>query len=221
MFNISEFELIKLNENKELYNYQCNLINRRYKMDLTDFVLELALLQTMIPIADYYVAIGILKSYYQKNNDVRIGILGAFLSSVWESFKKNDFLPVLESSLSKLNDYQQKSIIYYLLAYDMIKHSEIKTKESIYANLLTKSINLSKEFVYNYYYLAQISDKLTAKKLMLKAFTQIKKIYNESDCKKIELNKLVTYDFFLKEAILGIEPSISNFETLIEFYMKL
>jgi len=218
MFDFNKFDLIKPNEDEELYNYQCSLIEKRSEKNLTNFVLELALIQTISPIEDYYVAISILQKYYEQNDDIRVGILGAHLSSVWECYKDNKFLPKLKETLTKLNDNQQKSIIYYLLAHDMIRKDK-RINRKIYKDLLTKSINLSEKFVYNYYHLAKVSSKRNAKKLMQKAFSQIETISNEKNCEKITLEDLVSYDFYLNERILGIKSS--NFENLIEFYSDL
>jgi len=221
VFDISEFDLVKPYESKELYDYQYNLIEKKSEMILADFVLELALVQAMTPIEDYYVSISILQKYYEQDDDIRVGILGAHLSSVWECYKDNKFLPKLKETLPKLNDNQEKSIIYYLLAYDMFRKEDFKTKKDIYMDLLTKSVNLSEKFVYNYYHLAELSNKKNAKKLLQKAFTQLERILDDNDCKNLTLKDFVSYNFYLKESILGVDLSDSNFDRLIELYNSL
>jgi len=221
VFDISEFDLVKPYENKELYDYQYNLIEKKSEMILADFVLELALVQAMTPIEDYYVSISILQKYYEQDDDIRVGILGAHLSSVWECYKDNKFLPKLKETLTKLNDNQQKSIIYYLLAHDMFRKEDFKTKKDIYMDLLTKSVNLSEKFVYNYYHLAELSNKKNAKSLMQKAFTQIESILNEESFEKFTTIDFISYNFYLNEHILGIDLSDSNFDRLVEFYNSL
>jgi len=235
MLDISDFDLVKLDynpnspyydpeaeyQNNKLYAYQCELIKKSSKENYTDFVLKLALLQTMSPAENHSVSINILQKYYKEDDDIRVGILGAHLSSVWECYKDNKFLPKLKETLPKLNDNQQKSIIYYLLAYDMFRKEDFKTKKDIYIDLLTKSVNLSENFVYNYYDLAQISNNKNAKELMYKAFAQIKTISGESNCEKLTLKDFVSYDFYLNERILGVYLSYPNFDSLVELYNNL
>ena len=81
----------------------------------TEELLQYVLFEIQSPIEDYFLAVDILTDNYFKNRDIRLAILGAYLSSTWLSFKENRFLELLDEHLSEADD-QNKAIIWYLHA---------------------------------------------------------------------------------------------------------
>ena len=221
MFDFNQFKLIQYDESEKLYNYQTLLLSEVTEKTLTDTVLKMALLQALPPVEDFYEVIKILKAYYQQDKDVRIWILGSFLSSKWENYKENEFLIDAETVLEEAHTNQQKAIIFYLMAFDIFMHSAVSEERDNYTELLSHSVELSERFAYNYYRLAEVSERKKAKELMKKALSQVENVCNEDDCKRLTLENFASYDFFLNEHILGIDLSYPNFLTLKDFYSNL
>ena len=82
----------------------------------TEELIRYILFEMQSPIEDYFFAIDILRENYPKSRDIRIAILGAYLSSTWFSFKNNGFLELLDEHIAK-TDKQNRAIIYYLLFF--------------------------------------------------------------------------------------------------------
>jgi len=219
MFDLKKFNIITLSDSEELYDYQCYLLNQISEETLTDIVLQVAILQTFPPVEDYNEVIKILRAYFEQNKDIRICILGAYLSSTWENYKVNDFLGEI-SDLFQNADDQQKSILYYLMAYDIYKRNEITNQKDRYVELLNKSVTLSKRFYYNYCLLAKISDRKRAKELMRIGLSQVEKINSESDSKKMTISYFVKYESFVNEYILGIVIPEGVFFESKKFYKR-
>lgn len=186
-------------------------------VDSSDDVIKYALLETLSPIADYTLAITILKEHFPKYNDFRMAVLISFLMSTWENYKENDFISTINSFLETA-DGGQKAIIYYLNAYDIFMHDVVSSKRDEYLSLLNQSVNLDQKFVYNYYRLAQRSKKDKAKELIEKALSHIEKISSENDCESMTFEDFISFDAFLKEHILGTILTQSNFEEIKNFY---
>lgn len=185
--------------------------------DSADDVLNYAILETVPPISDYSFAIKVLSDNYTKYNDFRIAVLASFLSSTWENYKQNDFLQIIYSFFVN-SDNQQKSIILYLNAYDILMHDDLPDKYDKYFELLSQSVNLSERFAYNYYRLAQVS---MAKYLTKKALFNVEKVYDEKDFENMKISDLVLFDSFLEEHILGVAISQQNFIEIQKLYNSL
>ena len=84
----------------------------------TEELIQYILFEMQSPIEDYFLAIDLLTENYFKSRDIRLAILGAYLSSTWLNFKENSFLELLDEHLAEA-DNQNKAIICYLHAYDM------------------------------------------------------------------------------------------------------
>lgn len=184
-----------------------------------DDAIRFALLETIPPIADYSWAIAILKDNYSKYKDFRMAVLTTFLISTWENYRKNDFITELNSFLEGADD-EQKAIIYYLNAYDIFMHSEIVNKKDEYIELLNKSVDLNTKFVYNYYRLAQVSNKRQAKRLIKKALLNIARVYSDSECEGLQLSDFISYESFLNEKILGTTLTRVNYLEISTFMKK-
>ena len=188
--------------------------------DSADDVLNYAILETVPPISDYSFAIKVLSDNYTKYNDFRIAVLASFLSSTWGNYKQNDFLQIIYSFFVN-SDNQQKSIILYLNAYDILMHDDLPDKYDKYFELLNQSVNLSERFVYNYYRLAQVSNKSMAKYLTKKALFNVEKVYDEKDFENMKISDLDLFDSFLEEHILGVAISQQNFIEIQKLYNSL
>lgn len=221
MFDLNQFKLIRYEESETMYKYQTLLLNQITEKTITNMVLKITLLQTLPPVADFHEAIKILKAYYKENKDIRVWILGYFLSSQWENYKKNEFLLDAEVVLNNANTNQQKAIIYYLMSFDIFMRSAVSEEREKYIELLNRSVQLSEKFTYNYYKLAEVSERKRAKELMEKAMSCVERVLNEDECKKLTLDDFTSYEFFLNENILGIDLSDSNYSTLKDFYNSL
>ena len=200
--------------------YELEHILKKKANDSAEDLIRYALLEALAPIEDFSFAIDILREQYSKYNDFRIAVLISFWMSTWENYKPNDFLECLNEFLLNGSN-QQKAIIYYLNAYDIFMRSRQWHKQNEYVDFLKKSVDLSEKFVYNFYRLAQVSDKETAKKLMEKAFSNVEKVNNEEECRNMRMENFLDFEVFLQEYILGTELSEPNFATLQDFHSAL
>lgn len=182
--------------------------------DSTDDLIKYILFELQSPIEDYCLVINLLKNNYPKSKDVRLAILGAYLSSTWQSFKDNSFLKYLEEHLVNSNA-QTKSIIYYLLAYDIYMRCD-KNYPTEYSVYLQKSIYYSERFVYNYVRLAEISNKKDAKILMEHAISNVSTVWSEKQLQEIPFDVFLQYETFIDEFILGVDISSLEYEELLK-----
>ena len=180
-------------------------------------LIQYILFEMQSPIEDYYLAIDLLTENYCKSRDIRLAILGAFLSSTWLNFKENGFLELLDEHLASA-DHQNKAIIYYLHAYDMyIKCAGKYPRKNLrkYSDYLKKSISYSKRFVYNYVRLSEVTNKRKARELLDQAISNVETVWSEEQLKKAPKAMFRGYDNFVNEFILGIDISIFEYKDLI------
>ena len=178
----------------------------------TEELLQYILFEMQSPIEDYFLAIELLKENYFKSKDLRLAILGAYLSSTWLNFEENVFLAPLDEHLAEA-DNQNKAIIYYLHAYDMyIKYDGDYPLE--YSDYLQKSVSFSERFVYNYVRLSEVTSGKEARVLMEQAISNVETVWNEEQLKK-EPRTIPKYDDFVDEFILGVDITIFQYESLI------
>ena len=179
----------------------------------TEDLIRYVLFETQSPIEDYFSAIDILTKNYFKNKDVRLAILGAYLSSTWLNFKKNIFLEPLDEHLLAANN-QDKAIIYYLHAYDMyIKYDGAYPRQ--YSDYLQKSISYSTQFVYNYVRLSEVTDRRKARELLDRAISNVEVVWSEEQLKKAPKVVIPEYRDFVNEFILGVDISMFEYKELI------
>lgn len=186
---------------------------KKNSQNSTEELLQYILFEMQSPIEDYFLAINLLTKNYLKFRDIRLAILGAYLSSTWLNFKKNSFLEPLDEHLATA-DNQNKAIIYYLHAYDMyIKYDKKYPLE--YSDYLQKSIFYSKRFVNNYVRLSEISNKREACALLERAIANVETVWNEEQLKKAPIDTFLKYDNFVNEFILGVDISIFEYKDLV------
>lgn len=175
-------------------------------------LIQYILFEIQSPIEDYFYAVELLTENYFKYKDIRIAILGSYLSSTWLFFKENIFLELLDKHLME-TDEQNKAIIYYLHAYDIYIKCETKYPKK-YSQYLQKSISYSKRFVYNYIRLAEITNRKESHKLLEQAISNIEKVWTEEELKNLPENFFLDYNNFINEFILGVDISIFEYKNL-------
>lgn len=179
----------------------------------TEELIQYILFEMRSPIEDYFLAIDLLTENYFKSRDIRLAILGAYLSSTWLNFKENSFLELLDEHLAEA-DNQNKAIICYLHAYDMyIKCDGQYPRE--YSSYLQRSISYSKRFVYNYVRLSEVTDRREARALLDQAISNVETVWNEEQLKKAPITIFLEYDNFVDEFILGVDISIFEYKDLL------
>lgn len=179
----------------------------------TEELIRYILFEMRSPIEDYFLAIDLLTENYPKSKDIRMAILGSYLSSTWLNFKKNSFLEILDEHLLDA-DNQNKAIIYYLHAYDIYIKSD-KKYPCEYSDYLRKSIYYSKRFVYNYVRLSEVTNKREALELINQAVSNVETVWSEEQLKKIPVDVFLNYDNFIDEFILGVDISIFEYKDLL------
>jgi hypothetical protein len=201
-----------------IYEYE-NILKEKINHSADD-VLNYAILETIPPIADYSCAISVISEHYSKYQELRMALVASFLSSMWENYKPNKFLEIINGFLPNA-DSQDQAMILYLNAYDIFVRDEDSEEKARYMQLLENSIQCSENVVYAFYRLAKVSYRATAKQLMAKALSHVERVFNETDCQKIELQDSVSYESFINEHILGIWLSDENYSELKKFYKSL
>lgn len=179
----------------------------------TEELIQYILFEIQSPIEDYFLAIDLLTENYSKSRDVRLAILGAYLSSTWLNFKENSFLKLLDEHLTKAEN-QNRAIIFYLHAYDIYIKCDGKYPRE-YSDYLQKSIFYSNRFVYNYVRLSEVANRREARALLDQAISNVETVWNEEQLKKTPTDISLKYDKFVDEFILGVDISIFEYKDLI------
>jgi len=185
---------------------------KRVSSNSIDDLLRYVLFEIQSPIEDYPYAIGILKEVCEKTKDVRIAILGAYLSFTWQSYKENVFIGPLRKCIENA-DSHHKAMIYYLLAYDLYMRCD-NGQYAEMASLLEKSISFSQDFVNNYALLASISLPEKACELLQYAIVNIQKVWTDDAIAELPLEFFIDYNAFVNEFITGVDKSIHQYEEL-------
>lgn len=192
---------------------------RARSKESTNDLIRYVLFELQSPIEDYALAIELLKTNYSKSKDLRVAILGAYLSSSRQNYEENAFLEYLSEHLACTNA-QSKAIIYYLLAYDIYVKCDGNFPEK-YRVYLQHSIDYSEYFVYNYIRLAEISNKRDARILMKKAAANVRKVWSEKQIKEMPFESFIEYENYVNEFITGVEMSSIEYNAVLSRYVCL
>lgn len=181
--------------------------------DSIDDLIAYIIFKIQSPMEDYYWAIDFLKHIYPQKKDVRLAILGAYLSSTWLSVSNNPFLPQLDEYLPSVDD-QTKAIIYYLHAYDLYLKCDDNYPQQYFDNLRL-SISYSKRFALNYVRLAEVSERKEARLLLDIAIKNVEKVWTEEQLQQETEESFITYQSFVDEFILGVDISSFEYKDLV------
>lgn len=199
-----------MNQNNE----KIEKILEKRSNDSIDDLITYVLFRIQSPIEDYYWAIDFLRDMYPKKKDIRLAIIGAYLSSTWLSVDTNPFIPLLNEHILTV-DNQTKAIIYYLYAYDLyLKCDDNYPKQ--YSDALRKSVFYSKRFVLNYVRLAEVAEKKEAILLLDLAIKNVEKVWTEEELLQEPEESFITYESFIDEFILGVDISSFEYESLLK-----
>lgn len=218
--NYLKYRLITESENKELYLLQSSILSLDTITE-ADRVLKLSLILMQNPIRDYETAVNLLNDFSLTEVNLQILIVGAEINAVWPVFQPNPFIERLLKIYSKCSNLE-KSVITYLKAIDIDNSMIMSHEKHIKVEcLLKESLELCDSYVNNYYRLALLSNKGTAKQLMKRALSNVEKVYSTERCEKMEFDEIVSFDYFLKEHILGTTLSQSDYFEIKKFYTSL
>lgn len=195
--------------------------------DSADDLLRYAIFETCQPIEDHFAAIEALQEGVQRYDDLRIVILGSFLSSTWRNFETNGFISLIDQALPTADDCTQ-SIFFYLKAYDIFMRLEDLKWNKDYIAFLKQSVARQCRFVFNRYRLAQVSNRAEAMKLMEQCFDYIdcfvgqERFASKGHAKygTIEPEKL-SYERYVREYITGTTPTRHMLDEMKEFHRTL
>lgn len=213
MINLNTFHLVTSKEDNQLYQVQSQLLSQKNNKNGPEIILQIAILLTLPPVSDYAEAVKLLHAGFEDEKDMRLAIIGSFLSSTWENYRSNPFIDSLDMFLNNIQK-QEQAIIYYLKAYDIFMRNQISFYEDKYETLLNKSVALYDGFVYPLYRLSQISEKARANILLKKALSNVKKVWSAKEIEEKEIADFISYQSFLDEHILGVTLSESNFKLI-------
>ena len=168
------------------------------------------------PYEDYENAVHILSDNLDIINDKKLLFIGSYLSS-YCFIRDNIFLQTLNKNIENYSD-ANKSIIYYLNAIHIASITNNRETDKNYIDYLKKSVALSSEikFVNNRRYLAIVSNKKIALKLIEQALNNIVKVYSESELIAEKDTSLPNSENFINEFILGTHITHVIFDDLKE-----
>ena len=200
--NAYEFLLIKESESVELYAVQTKILNSQTEENLK--VMQLALLQCKSPIENYERAIQLLKLKADGFEDIRIGIIGFYLSLLWSNNIDNVFRENMRLLYGKSSSYFQ-SLVEYLFALECYYSNDYKST-LVYLN---KSIALCDQHVCNYMLMSKLCR--TAEN---KAFLKLAKnnIQTLSQCESAEF--IPCPDDYIEEFVSGRMMPMDTFNSL-------
>ena len=168
------------------------------------------------PYEDYENAVHILSDNLDIINDQKLLFIGSYLSS-YCFIRDNIFLQTLNKNIENYSD-ANKAIIYYLNAIHIASITNNRETDKNYINYLKKSVALSSEikFVNNRRYLAIVSNKKTALKLMEQALNNIVKVYSKSELIAEKDTSLPNSENFINEFILGTHITYLTYKSITE-----
>lgn len=160
MYDLQQFNLIKVSENEKYFNYQSGLLKDIEENDSVESVLRLAILQTLSPFGDFEEADRILMYFSNYFKDIRLFMIGAYISIKMLFVEENYFMEKLKVGYEGCSD-EVKSMICYLHALEC----EQQGNDALVQCWARKSIELCDSHVNNYLLLsrhfeARVSDDL-------------------------------------------------------------
>ncbi len=194
------FNMISFNESKDLYLYQQHLIKNYIDTNDENIILQIAILLSLPPIADYPETIKILKKLSLSTDNLNAFILGAYFMNEYMFDEENCFVSALSGSLESIESNKDKSIACYLIGKDLKKKNH--KEESL--SWFKKSIEYGPEYVNNYLELSELLSSQDRQKLIDIAKSNVKCVLSKKEISKMTIEELCSFDNFVDEFILGI-----------------
>ena len=199
----------------DIYSYNKYLCeeykNKRTSETLSRYVIS----EVLSPIEDYINALSIIRNCPDDILDFNLLTVGAFWSSEWECSVHNEFLYILNSRMQKLS-LQERSIVCYLNAYDLIFKDIQYKSNSKYERYLCESIKYWDGFVFNFTHLAELYTGKHSKELYEKALSNVICVKSIEEIKSMTSKDFINIQNYINEHILGTHISYINYELLIE-----
>lgn len=194
------FNLISINENKSMYLHQQNLIEKYLNTNDENIIIQIAILISLSPIADYIEAINILKKLSLVTDNINVYILGSYLIDEYVFDEENYFLDFLINSLNCAISKKNKGIVYYLIGKHLKKVSQ-KEKAVYY---FKKSIECDSKCVNSCLELSRLLPECEQKYSDM-AKSNVECILSKNFLSKQTLEYFTSFDNFVEEFILGIK----------------
>lgn len=183
-------------------------LQKEFNEDKNYHTLERYVMSELLsPIEDYLNAIEIIRKNSNLIEGLNLYYIAAYLSAACR-LESNDFLERLNSIINAVED-KDKSIIYYLNAYQ-IACSEKNWREcENYRSNLLKSIEYSKNnnFANNRFDLADISEEKEAQRYLAEAIVNVEKVETEETLHNKTIDYWLSSQQFVDEFILGTDIS--------------
>ncbi len=218
--NYFKYSLIKESESKELFILQSSILSLETITEV-EKTLTLALLLMQNPIRDYETAIAMLNDVSLTEVNLQVLIIGAEIDSVWPIIQPNPFIDRLKAIYPKCLNHE-KSIIAYLEAINIDNLLDVQHEKILRVpQLLKESVELCDDYVYNYYRLALLSDRTTAKLLMEKALSNVTLIETDGEETNVLIDPYLSFERYLSEHITGTRIGVEQFSFLKNYYSSL
>lgn len=196
--------LITCDESRELFNVQKKIMKKYSETNDDEYILQLALLQTLAPIEDYGAASTILNCCNDGYN-FKMLIIGAYLLTEDYDCTDNYFLTRLMEKFCYF-DRKQKSVSKYLDALEGYNKGIYSQQEII--KRLNESIELYSDYASHYYLrylITRNNDDLVAAK------NNICVLLSDKDISLLSKSDLINPDSFIAEFIYKTEMGASTF----------
>lgn len=206
---LDDFNMISFDESKNLYLYQQHLIKNYVDTNDENIILQIAILLSLPPIADYPEAIKILKKLSLSTGNLNVLILGAYFMSEYVFDEENCFVSALLGSLEGIENSKDKSIACYLIGKDLKKKNH-KEESLIW---FKRSIEYGSEYVNNYLELAELLPPQDRQKFVDIAKSNVKCVLSEKAITKMTIEDFCSFDNFVDEFILGVKLTEPVYES--------
>ncbi len=159
--------------------------------------------ELLSPIEDYSNAVNIICGNLDLLKGLNLLFIATYLNSEYH-LGHDDLLGKLKSSLNDIDD-KDKSIIYFLEAYDIICNDKNWRKNKRCLECLSKSIELSSDFSFsrNRFYMAQCAKRSLAKEYAIQALKNVKIKYDKDSLHGLSEDYWLSSQNYIDEFILG------------------
>lgn len=205
------YERVGCKVNIEQLNTQLReeFLKRKDYSSLEKYVMS----EMLSPIEDYPNAVNIICDNLDLLENLNLLYVATYLNSEY-CLGHNDLLDKLKSRLNAVDD-KNKSIIYFLEAYDIICNDKNWKKNKRCVGNLSKSIELSSDFSFskNRFYMAQCVKRSLAKDYAIQALKNVRIRYDKESLHGLGEDYWLSSQNFIDEFILGVSISEVLYES--------